>query len=294
MSFNVTLKGFNGKYVCAEDGGGKYLCMNRDVASEWETFVLVDDSPASLDSGDTVKLQAFNGLYVCAEGGGGWEVNATRPVPAGWETFSIVHADGSPGPVVDGQAIALRAANGQYLGRKKGAFETMMQWANILGAMSDAIGTEETFQIRIIGLGTLKVPPLVYRANNDLGMSHFMDTSVSVSTTTGHLDATTRIWTPLAFAGFKGVVEVFIADGAGTILGRTGPQQYGVDGTWIGVSDRTIHWGHDFEPAAVAKATTVGIWHRAGENVDEVKTAKTLDDLKTIAEAVIAFFGWLL
>ena len=79
----IALQAFNGKYVCAEDGGGRELVANRDAIDTWETFELL-----GVDGG--FALKADNGQYVCAEDGGGRELVANRDVIDTWETFEIL------------------------------------------------------------------------------------------------------------------------------------------------------------------------------------------------------------
>lgn len=74
----------NGKYVCAENGGGSYLIANRDAVYGWETFQKVD-----MGSGK-IALKAYSGQFVCAEGGGGRELVANRNAVNAWETFQVV------------------------------------------------------------------------------------------------------------------------------------------------------------------------------------------------------------
>lgn len=89
MAANIHLKANNGKYVCAEGGGGGPVVANRAVAAGWETFQLVDRNGPPLRSGDQVALRASNRQFVCAEGGGGRKVVANRNAIGPWETFTI-------------------------------------------------------------------------------------------------------------------------------------------------------------------------------------------------------------
>ena len=82
ISNKITLRAYNGQYVCAEGGGGQALVANRNWAQQWETFGLVDMG------NNKVALQAYNGQFVCAEGGGGQALIANRNWAHEWETFS--------------------------------------------------------------------------------------------------------------------------------------------------------------------------------------------------------------
>lgn len=143
MTANIHLRANNGQYVCAEGGGGGTVVANRSVAREWETFRLVDRNGPPLGSGDQVALRANNGQFVCAEGGGGREVVANRNAIREWETFTILHADGSGGEIANGQQVALRANNGQFVCAEDGGGREVV-------ANRDAIGPWETFTIEIL------------------------------------------------------------------------------------------------------------------------------------------------
>jgi len=80
----ISLRAYNGQYVCAEGGGGGEVVANRHEIGVWETFELID-----LEN-NKVALRAHNGQYVCAEGGGGGEVVANRNRIGVWETFNYI------------------------------------------------------------------------------------------------------------------------------------------------------------------------------------------------------------
>lgn len=56
----VAIKTFNGKYLCAENGGGSTLIANRDQVGAWETFQIID-----LGKG-YIALKSHNGYYISA------------------------------------------------------------------------------------------------------------------------------------------------------------------------------------------------------------------------------------
>jgi len=83
ISRYISLRAWNGQYVCAEGGGGREVVANRNWVNGWETFGIVDLG------NNNIALRANNGQYVCAEGGGGREVVANRNWVNGWETFGL-------------------------------------------------------------------------------------------------------------------------------------------------------------------------------------------------------------
>lgn len=128
-----------GKYVVAEGGGGSTVNANRDIASTWETFSLIDLNAGSLNSGDFVNIVTQNGRYMVAEGGGGGVVNANRTAAGPWEKFRVLKVNGS-GIIGSGDTIALSASNGQYVVAEGGG------GANV-NANRNAIGPWEKFII---------------------------------------------------------------------------------------------------------------------------------------------------
>jgi hypothetical protein len=76
----VRLRAANGKYVCAEDGGGRELVANRAKAGAWEEFTVV-----SLDN-DRVALKTSSGKLVSVDDQGVVLANATTVGPS--ETFT--------------------------------------------------------------------------------------------------------------------------------------------------------------------------------------------------------------
>jgi len=79
----VSLKGFHGKYICAE-GDGRAVC-NRDWCREWEEFWSVP-----IGNGK-IGLYSHHGKYVCAEGSG--KVVANRGHCKEWEQFKVIECD---------------------------------------------------------------------------------------------------------------------------------------------------------------------------------------------------------
>jgi hypothetical protein len=60
----IALQGHSGKFLCASNGGGGQLVVNRDEISDWETFVKV---PVE---GGLVALKSWTKTYYLGAGGG--------------------------------------------------------------------------------------------------------------------------------------------------------------------------------------------------------------------------------
>lgn len=78
----VAIRTVNGRFFCAEGGGGGDLHANRTVIGPWEHFTVVPGE------GSGIALQTDNGHFVCAENGGGGIVVANRTRVGPWETFN--------------------------------------------------------------------------------------------------------------------------------------------------------------------------------------------------------------
>jgi hypothetical protein len=143
IAASIHLKASNGQYLCAENGGGGPIVANRATARDWETFALLDRNGPPVRSGDQITLRANNRQFVCAEDGGGREVVANRDAIGAWETFTILYANGSGGEITNGQQVALRAGNGQFVCAEGGGGREVV-------ANRNAIGGWEMFTIEMV------------------------------------------------------------------------------------------------------------------------------------------------
>jgi hypothetical protein len=73
----------------------------------------------------------------------------------------------------------------------------------------------------------------------------------------GTLSVTTRTWTNILLGGFHGAVHAEIYDAYNRFLDKTDVHTFGVDGKWIGRSDRTDSWTYTFDPAKAAQAKSI-------------------------------------
>lgn len=129
IKYLVAIKTINGKYLCAENGGGDLVNASRDKIGDWETFEVIDlgrgyialkgyngdylrvtkdGESINADSDEIGKRETFqlivlkdnkaafktyDSKYICAEDGGGGKVVANRDKIGTWETFEIVKVD---------------------------------------------------------------------------------------------------------------------------------------------------------------------------------------------------------
>lgn len=91
----------------------------------------------------TIALRADNGKFVAAElDTPDVPLTATRDRIGGWERFEVLTTAGQPTTLVDGKAIALRAANGKYV-----CADVSQAGVPVL-ANRERIGPWETFRVR--------------------------------------------------------------------------------------------------------------------------------------------------
>jgi hypothetical protein len=94
-----------------------------------------------------------------------------------------------------------------------------------------------------------------------VGAGQFMTTSATATCSSATIAATTRTMTTNAFWGFHGCVAFDLVDGTGRLMRRTPSTCFGVDGTFIGRSDRTDTFTQSMTPAEAASLRTIGIVH---------------------------------
>jgi len=104
---------------------------------------------------------------------------------------------------------------------------------------------------------------IVLDLDSFLGAGHYMTTHGVLRKITGggHVDATTRTRTITMFGGFHGGVNMVYSDAEGFPVGMSATQRYGVDGTWIGRSDRTDYWSEELSEDWATRTTTITIFH---------------------------------
>jgi len=104
---------------------------------------------------------------------------------------------------------------------------------------------------------------IVLDLDSFLGAGHYMTTHGVLRKITGggHVDATTRTRTITMFGGFHGGVNMVYSDAEGFPVGMSATQRYGVDGTWIGRSDRTDYWSEELSEDWATRTTTITLFH---------------------------------
>ncbi|MDQ3681087.1 MAG: hypothetical protein M3378_11230 [Actinomycetota bacterium] len=121
-----------------------------------------------------------------------------------------------------------------------------------------------------------------------LRSGHYMRTYGVLRKTSpgGRIDATTRTWTITMFGGFRGGVNIVFSDAEGFPVGMTATQRFGVDGTWIGRSDRTDYWSTSLTEDWATRTTDLTIFHFWDPNTLQTQVGKLVAATKPILEIV--------
>lgn len=115
--------------------------------TSWTGFTLKNRDRYYLQHGDAINLRTSGGFFLVAEDGGGTFVGADRKRARSWETFEIRKVSGSYRYIRDGDAVSLRASNGQYVVAEGGG-------GGHVNANRDWVRSWETFRIRNLSGGT--------------------------------------------------------------------------------------------------------------------------------------------
>jgi len=125
-----------------------------------------------------------------------------------------------------------------------------------------------------------------------LGAGHYMTTwGVLRKTASGaHIDATTRTRTRTItmFGGFHGGVNIVYSDAQDFPVGMSETQTFGVDGTWIGRSDRTDYWSQDLSQDWATRTTKMTIFEFWNPWSLQDTVRKLVDTVRPLVEIVQA------
>jgi hypothetical protein len=111
------------------------------------------------------------------------------------------------------------------------------------------------------GGGAAAHPQFPIQASQDdqfPGSGGFMHTDATIYPT-GLLNAVTHTWEVTDLRGFRGGVAVTVLDQNQNVLWCSATQHYGVDGRWIGTSDRTDNWSDNIPVAILGNIRYIAI-----------------------------------
>ncbi|KAA0913341.1 hypothetical protein [Streptomyces apricus] len=163
--------------------------------------------------------------------------------------------------------ILVSAANGVPYLLQDGRRKQILSPASVLAAGVDVRSstpqqlTLTEKQIQRIPFAGLLTPGAIRQFDSGLmhlGANHWMRTWGVLDLGTGQISAQTRTATFTWFGGYHGATYVIFSDAHDAPVFQSGSHRYGVDGTVIGVSDRTDAWWESMPPT-----DTVRIAHHA-------------------------------
>ena len=118
-----------------------------------------------------------------------------------------------------------------------------------------------------------------------LGLGHYVTTH-GVMHPSGHIDAQTRTRSVSWFCGYHSGVYLLFGDGVGSTIGSSTMHVFGVDGAWMGRSDRTDYWGEDIDPDVTARTRTLAVVHTGAPQVLQRTVERAVAGLWPIADVV--------
>ncbi|MEK6784182.1 MAG: hypothetical protein AABY61_01750 [Nitrospirota bacterium] len=126
-----------------------------------------------------------------------------------------------------------------------------------------------------------------------LGNGHYMTTNGALRKTPdgGQVDATTRTYTITMFGGFHGGVNMIYSDADGIAIGMSHTERFGVDGTWIGRSDRTDYWSAELSADLAARTTAITVAHFWAPDQLEDIVRRGVEVAKPIVELITDIYG---
>lgn len=92
----------------------------------------------------------------------------------------------------------------------------------------------------------------------DMDAGHFMQTEGALRAN-GTIEASTHIFTVTLFGGFTGATQLLFVDADGIVIGASEIHTFGVDGRWIGTSERTVPWTEVVDPNVVARTAEIQV-----------------------------------
>jgi len=118
-----------------------------------------------------------------------------------------------------------------------------------------------------------------------LGLGHFVTTH-GVVHPSGRIDAQTRTHSVSWFCGYHSGVYLLFGDAAGFTIGSSTMQVFGVDGAWMGRSDRTDYWGEAIDPDVTARTRTLAVVHTGAPQVLQRTVERAIAGWWPIADVV--------
>jgi hypothetical protein len=122
---SIQLKAANGMFVCSDGAIGNIIIANKEKASSWETFTMIETES------DRYVLLDYNNHFLSSEIDKEANITATRTRAGSWEIFTLIP--------IDDRHVAFKALNERFFSLDPKTLQ--------LFATSNTIGTNETFEL---------------------------------------------------------------------------------------------------------------------------------------------------
>ena len=123
--------------------------------------------------------------------------------------------------------------------------------------------------------------------DSNLGLGHYVSTHGLVHPR-GYIDAQTRTRSISWFCGYHSGVYLLFADAAGFTIGSSNMHVFGVEGAWMGCSDRTDYWREEIAPDVALHARTLAVLHTGAPQVLQRTVERAIAGMWPIDHVVTA------
>lgn len=131
----------------------------------------------------------------------------------------------------------------------------------------------------------------IFDEGKELGANHYMRTRGAMSTRTGHIHASTRTLTRTWFGGYHGGVILIFEDAESIVIGSSGIHVFGVDGTYIGTSDREDAWQDDIGLDIVNRTVNIRLSQGWMPNQLKDQVQRAIDTGRPVMDLILDIKG---
>lgn len=253
---NLAAAGFQNQNIeFAPDGGWIIVCANNGYYGNIPQAAF-DAIGAGVRDGRTLKNVVFTpkSEWLVVFDGNQMTKSANFPADCSAGLAALIQG----GATIDDVAFsvegnwAITAENGYYLSGNTGGALAAAE------ALADAGHAIREIAFSIVDVTVPAFPITADRRDDFAGCGGHMDTSVTIDDQ-GRMNAVTHIWEDTALRGFHGGAVVVLVDASNHMLWASPTEVLGVDGRWLGVSDRTVNWTATVPGSLLSQARGIAI-----------------------------------
>jgi hypothetical protein len=150
-----------------------------------------------------------------------------------------------------------------------------------------AIIADQDLESLPLGAPLARAKRVQIRLDSYLGLGHYVSTHGLVHPG-GYIDAQTRTRSVSWFCGYHSGVYLLFADAAGSTIGSSNMHVFGVEGAWMGCSDRTDYWGEEINPDVALHTRTLAVLHTGAPQVLQRTVERAIAGMWSITHVVTA------